>query len=278
MERDFLAASRDYADRELAEETARADRQARARRRLRRRARRRGQPAPGRLRRHVGGREPPAGRVRHRPAGPGAPAGRARAGHPRPGPVATAGGAGGAHPRRLGDPRRPARGAGPQPAGAASGTRRQQPGGNDRTRGAHPGRLDLGRHRRQRRVRPRVHLEPGNAGADRRADHARPAHRGDHPGTRPVRRLHLGGHRLHDRLPGTHLLGRPRQADPGHLSAASGHHRLNPTDRPVHGSASAGCSDTEPATAALRPVHRSAAGPPAAARTRRAMSGRSGHC
>jgi hypothetical protein len=35
VERDFLAASRDYADRELAEETARADRQARARRRLR---------------------------------------------------------------------------------------------------------------------------------------------------------------------------------------------------------------------------------------------------
>ncbi len=34
VERDFLAASRDYADRELAQETARADRQARARRRL----------------------------------------------------------------------------------------------------------------------------------------------------------------------------------------------------------------------------------------------------
>ena len=34
-----------------------------------------------------------------------------------------------------------------------------EPGGNDRTRGAHPGRLDLGRHRGQRRVRPRVHLE-----------------------------------------------------------------------------------------------------------------------
>ena len=34
VERDFLAASRDYADRELAEETARADRQVRARRRL----------------------------------------------------------------------------------------------------------------------------------------------------------------------------------------------------------------------------------------------------
>ena len=34
VEQDFLAASRDYADRELAEETARADRQARARRRL----------------------------------------------------------------------------------------------------------------------------------------------------------------------------------------------------------------------------------------------------
>jgi WD40 repeat protein len=34
VERDFLAASRDYADRELAEETGRADRQARARRRL----------------------------------------------------------------------------------------------------------------------------------------------------------------------------------------------------------------------------------------------------
>ena len=277
VERDFLAASRDYADRQLAEETARADRQARARRRLRRRARRRGQPASGRRRRHLDRGEPPAGRVHRRPPGPGAPAGRPGAGAPPTWtgpccwrcrrcaptttgrPAATCSRCWAAAHRRCG-------------RYAASATRR-----NHRTHRAHPGRLDAGGHARQRRRRvstwDAATLTPTGA-----ADADRPARRGDHPRTRPVRRLHLGGHRLQHRLPGADLLGRPRQADPGHVSAASGHHRLDPADRPVHRSASAGRADTGPAAAALRPDHGSAARPACRCPAPRATSGRSGRC
>ena len=104
-ERGFLTASRDYADRELAEEIARADRQTRARRRLVAAlaaaislllvasgatwlAVNRQQAASD------AGRQAQAHRL-----------GRPGVGHPRPGPFIAPGRAGRPHARRLGDPR-----------------------------------------------------------------------------------------------------------------------------------------------------------------------------